>query len=95
MTNSTLSPTKLVKTLELPSKKIGITWNKIERRMFSQISKNWRAKPLETLEVIVNLIVPTTTNSGLHIKCGIDFGTYETRIKVSDEELANINIVQK
>lgn len=69
-------------------------WNKIEHRMFSQISKNWRAKPLETLEVIVNLIASTTTNSGLHIECGIDFGTYETGIKVSDEELANINIVQ-
>lgn len=62
--------------------------------MFNQISKNWRAKPLETLEVIVNLIASTTTNSGLHIECGIDFGTYETGIKVSDEELANVNIVQ-
>lgn len=69
-------------------------WNKIEHRMFSQISKNWRAKPLETLEVIVNLIASTTTNSGLHIECGIDFGTYETGIKVSEEELANVNIVQ-
>ena len=69
-------------------------WNKIEHRMFSQISKNWRAKSLETLEVIVNLIASTTTNSGLHIECGIDFGTYETGIKVSDEELANVNIVQ-
>lgn len=69
-------------------------WNKIEHRMFSQISKNWRAKPLESLEVIVNLIAATTTNSGLHIECGIDFSTYKTGIKVSDEELANINIVQ-
>lgn len=69
-------------------------WNKIEHRMFSQISKNWKARPLETLEIIVNLIASTTTNSGLHIECGIDFNTYETGIKVSDKELANINIVQ-
>ena len=68
-------------------------WNKIEHRMFSQISKNWRAKPLETLEIIVNLIASTKNNSGLHIECGIDFNTYETGIKVSDEELANVNIV--
>ncbi|MDE6055158.1 MAG: ISAzo13 family transposase, partial [Lachnospiraceae bacterium] len=61
-------------------------WNKIEHRMFSQISKNWRARPLETLEIIVNLIASTTNNSGLHIECGIDFNTYETGIKVSDEE---------
>lgn len=69
-------------------------WNKIEHRMFSQISKNWRAKPLESLEVIVNLIASTTTTGGLHIECGIDFSTYKTGIKVSDEELANVNIVQ-
>lgn len=69
-------------------------WNKIEHRMFSQISKNWRAKPLESLEVIVNLITSTTTETGLQIECGIDFTEYKTGIKVSDDELSEINIVR-
>lgn len=69
-------------------------WNKIEHRMFSQISKNWRAKPLESLEIIVNLIASTTTTTGLHIECGIDFNTYETGIRVTDEELKDVNIVK-
>lgn len=69
-------------------------WNKIEHRMFSQISKNWRAKPLESLEVIVNLIASTTTKTGLQIECGIDFNDYKTGIKVSDDELAGIIIVK-
>lgn len=68
-------------------------WNRIEHRMFSQISKNWRARPLESLEIIVNLIASTTTESGLHIECGLDFTEYKTGIKVVDEELAEINIV--
>ncbi len=69
-------------------------WNKIEHRMFSQISKNWRAKPLVSLAVIVSLISSTTTDSGLQIKCGVDSNLYKTRIKVSDFELANVNIVK-
>ena len=68
-------------------------WNKIEHRMFSQISKNWRAQPLESLEIIVNLSASTTTESGLHIECGLDFTEYKTGIKVVDEELSEINIV--
>ncbi len=62
--------------------------------MFSQISKNWRAKPLESLEVIVNLITSTTTETGLQIECRIDFNEYKTGIKVSDDELSEINIVK-
>ncbi|MDE6219405.1 MAG: ISAzo13 family transposase [Lachnospiraceae bacterium] len=69
-------------------------WNKIEHRMFSQISKIWRAKPLDTLEIIVNLIASTTTDSGLHIECGLDFAEYKTGIKVTDEELSEINIIR-
>lgn len=69
-------------------------WNKIEHRMFSQISKNWRAQPLDSLEIIVNLIASTTTESGLHIECGLDFAEYKTGIKVTDEELSEINIVR-
>lgn len=69
-------------------------WNRIEHRMFSQISKNWRAHPLESLEIIVNLIAATTTESGLHIECGLDFTEYKTGIKVTDKEFSEINIVR-
>ena len=68
-------------------------WNKIEHRMFSYISKNWRGRPLVSLEVIINLIANTGTYKGLKIKCEADMTTYETGIKVSDEELAGINLV--
>ncbi len=62
--------------------------------MFSQISKNWRGRPLETLEIIVNLISSTTTNSGLLIKCGVDKHTYISGIKISDKELLTLNMVK-
>ena len=68
-------------------------WNKIEHRMFSQISQNWRGRPLESLAVIVNLIAATTTKSGLTIQCQLDFNQYPKGIKVSDDELASVNIV--
>jgi hypothetical protein len=68
-------------------------WNKIEHRMFSFISKNWRGKPLVSLEVIVSLIANTTTASGLKIKCAVDERVYETGIKVADEELAGLHLV--
>ena len=67
-------------------------WNKIEHRLFAQISRNWRGKPLETLEVIVSLIASTTTNSGLVVKCALDDKFYEKGIKVSDDEMKSINI---
>ena len=67
-------------------------WNKIEHRLFAQISRNWRGKPLETLEVIVSLIASTTTNSGLVVKCALDDKVYEKGIKVSDDEMKSINI---
>lgn len=69
-------------------------WNKIEHRMFSQISKNWRGRPLETIEIVINLIANTTTEKGLVIKCGKDSGMYKTGIKVSDEEFDNVNIIR-
>ena len=68
-------------------------WNKIEHRMFSQISKNWRGRPLESLEVIINLISSTTTKTGLTIKCGLDEKIYQTGIKISKSELSKINLV--
>lgn len=67
-------------------------WNKIEHRLFSQITKNWRGRPLETLEVIVNLIASTTTEKGLIVKCKADTLKYPKGIKVTDEELASVNL---
>lgn len=69
-------------------------WNKIEHRMFSQISKNWRGRPLETLSVIISLIASTTTGTGLKIQCGLDQAEYQTGIKVSDEALDELNITR-
>lgn len=68
-------------------------WNKIEHRLFSFISKNWRGRPLKTLQIVVNLISSTTTKSGLKVGCGIDITQYETGVKVSDEEFNNIRLV--
>lgn len=68
------------------------TWNKIEHRLFSQITENWRGRPLLSLEVIVNLIANTTTDSGLHVEAALDLNPYETGKKVSDEELAQVNL---
>ena len=70
-------------------------WNKIEHRMFSYITKNWRAKPLESLEVIVNLIANTTTQKGLIIKAKADKNQYEKGLKVDDEELKKIKLTIK
>ena len=67
-------------------------WNKIEHRLFSQITKNWRGRPLVSLEVIVNLIASTTTEQGLIVKCNADNNIYETGIKVSDEEFESVNL---
>ena len=67
-------------------------WNKIEHRMFSFISINWRGKPLTSIEVVVNLIANTTTQSGLRIEADVDTGRYEKGIKVSDEELKAVKI---
>ena len=67
-------------------------WNKIEHRLFSYISQNWRGKPLVSHEVIVNLIASTKTSKGLKVKCQLDENKYPTGIKVSDEDLAKVNI---
>jgi DNA-binding phage protein len=67
-------------------------WNKIEHRMFCHITHNWRGRPLLSLEVIVNLIGSTTTNTGLHIRSQLDTNTYRSGIKVSKQELAALAI---
>ncbi len=69
-------------------------WNKIEHRLFSFISQNWRGKPLISHEVIVNLIAATTTNAGLLVHSEIDAKTYPAGVKVSDKELSEINILR-
>ena len=69
-------------------------WNKIEHRLFSFISKNWRGKPLISLAVIVNLIGATTTDKGLTVKCVVDYNEYKKGIEVSDEELAKVNLIK-
>lgn len=65
-------------------------WNKIEHRLFSFITQNWRGRPLVSHETIVNLIARTTTRAGLVVKAALDTNHYETKIKVSDEELARL-----
>ena len=67
-------------------------WNKIEHRMFSHITQNWRGRPLISHEVIINLIAATTTQTGLAIQAELDAGHYPTGVKVSDEELAMVNL---
>jgi hypothetical protein len=67
-------------------------WNKIEHRLFSFITKNWRARPLQSLEVIVNLIANTTTRTGLTVKAALDTTPYPTKIKVTDEQLARLRL---
>jgi hypothetical protein len=67
-------------------------WNKIEHRLFSFISQNWRAKPLVSYRVIVELISATTTKTGLTVRCELDTGQYPSGIVVTDEQMAAINI---
>jgi hypothetical protein len=67
-------------------------WNKIEHRLFSFITQNWRAKPLVSYRVIVELIGATTTENGLTVRCEIDDKTYPKGIVVSDEEMQSLNI---
>ena len=67
-------------------------WNKIEHRLFSFISQNWRAQPLVSYRVIVELISATTTKTGLTVRCELDTGQYPSGIVVSDAEMAAINI---
>jgi hypothetical protein len=67
-------------------------WNKIEHQLFSFISKNWRGKPLDSIGTIVNLIASTTTGKGLQVRAEVDRSEYEKGIKISDEEMASLNI---
>jgi hypothetical protein len=67
-------------------------WNKIEHRMFAHITQNWRGRPLVSHEVIVNLIAHTTTNAGLMIQAELDSSPYAAGRKITDDELASVQI---
>ena len=67
-------------------------WNKIEHRLFSFITQNWRGRPLASHQAIVSLIAATTTKTGLVVKAALDTNRYETHLKVSDAELARLKI---
>jgi len=69
-------------------------WNKIEHRLFSFISKNWRGKPLVTYQIIVNLIAATKTTKGLKVACEIDDNEYKTGIEISDKQMEEMYICQ-
>jgi transposase len=67
-------------------------WNKIEHRLFSQITQNWRGRPLISREVVVNLIANTTTTTGLKVRAVLDEGQYPTGIEINDEQYDSIDI---
>jgi hypothetical protein len=67
-------------------------WNKIEHRLFSFISQNWRGKPLVSHEVIVNLIAATTTKTGLTVVCALDQNAYPAGVKVSKKDMAGLHL---
>ena len=67
-------------------------WNKIEHRLFSFITLNWRGKPLVSLETIINLIAGTTNSAGLEVYARLDKDTYPDKIKVTNTEFTAVNI---
>ncbi len=67
-------------------------WNKIEHRLFSYITANWRGRPLTSLVTIVSLIASTRTHTGLRVRAEIDKGQYPTGIKVPEDDLAKVRI---
>jgi hypothetical protein len=68
-------------------------WNKIEHRMFCHITRNWRGRPLESLEVVVNLIASTTTTKGLRVRAALDTDEYPTGVKVDDGTMASLHLI--
>ena len=70
----------------------GTQWNKIEHRLFCPITQNWRGSPLTSRSAVVELIAATTTKTGLTVRCELDNNLYAKGIKVSDAEMATLNI---
>ena len=69
-------------------------WNKIEHKLFCHITRNWRGVPLETFEIVVNLISGTKTETGLEVHAWLDTKEYKTKKEVSEVELNDVNIVR-
>ncbi len=69
-------------------------WNKIEHRMFCHITENWRGRPLLTRQTVINLIGSTKTAAGLRIKAVLDENIYQTGVKVSDQQMKDVNIIR-
>jgi transposase len=69
-------------------------WNKIEHRLFSRITQNWRGRPLETYQTVVNLIANTTTTTGLTVRCELDPNLYPTKIKLTDQQKESIPLTR-
>lgn len=69
-------------------------WNKIEHRLFSRITHNWRGRPLETYQTIVNLIAHTTTTTGLSVQCELDPNLYPTKIKLTNQQKESIPLTR-
>ena len=69
-------------------------WNKIEHRLFSRITVNWRGRPLETYQTVVNLIAGTTTTTGLNVRCELDPSLYPTKIKLSQQQKDSIPVTR-
>ena len=67
-------------------------WNKIEHRLFSEITKNWRGRPLTSDAVVVNLIANTTTRTGLKVRAKLDARKYKTKVKISKKEVEELNL---
>ena len=69
-------------------------WNKIEHRLFSAISRSWRARPLTSHEVVIETIRATTTTTGLTVNAALDQGVYEKGIKISDHQIKELEASQ-
>jgi hypothetical protein len=67
-------------------------WNKIEHRLFCHITRNWQGVPLETLEIVVNLIAATRTETGLEVHAYLDSADYPDKLKITDAQLADVLI---
>ena len=67
-------------------------WNRVEHRLFSHITMNWRGRPLVSYRVVVNLIAATATEKGLRVEAELDTKEYPTKVKVSDAEMAAIHL---
>ena len=70
----------------------GTQWNKVEHRLFCHISQTWRGKPLTSRLAVVELIAATTTTAGLKVCCQLDARSYPKGIKITDQEMASLNI---